>query len=112
MMIFKKLFQPSAAGLCLLFGFIINTSLFAADAIERGKAKSQQCIACHGEQGQTSNPQFPNLAGQNSAYLEIQLNAFKTGKRNHPVMSPIAKTLSAEDITDLSRYYSNLEPSE
>ncbi len=96
------------SGLCLLFGSLVNTVAVATEAIERGQAKSQQCIACHGEKGQTSNPQFPNLAGQNPAYLEIQLNDFKAGKRNHPVMSPIAKTLSEQDITDLSRYYSNL----
>lgn len=74
--------------------------------------KSQQCAACHGAEGQTSNPQFPKLAGQNAGYLEIQLYNYKTGKRNHPVMGPIAKTLSDQEIKELARYYSNLGQSE
>lgn len=92
--------------ICLFFGFVMQT--FAAGDAGRGEVKAQQCVACHGEKGITSNPQFPNLAGQNATYLEMQLNDFKSGKRNDPIMSPIAKTLSDQDIADLALYYSNL----
>lgn len=95
-----------------LLGLILTASIslaaYAAGNIERGQAKSEQCIACHGERGVSSHPEFPDLAGQEAAYLQMQLNDFKTGKRQHPMMTPIAKTLSEQDIADLSLYYSKL----
>jgi cytochrome c553 len=53
---------------------------------------------------------FPHLAGQNAAYLEIQLKQFKTGERYHPLMTPVAEALSDQDIDDLAAYYSALQP--
>lgn len=75
---------------------------------EQGKAKSIQCVTCHGAEGETTNPTFPNLAGQNASYLSIQLQHFKSGERYHPIMSPIAEALSEQDIADLAAYYSQL----
>lgn len=77
---------------------------------DKGKQKAVQCIACHGAEGQTTNPGFPDLAGQNAAYLQNQLISFKSGSRYHSVMTPIAKSLSDEDIRDLAAYFSELEP--
>lgn len=76
---------------------------------ERGRAKSLQCVSCHGVEGRTTNPMFPNLAGQNATYLAIQLNEFKSGERYHPVMSPIAEALTEQDINDLAAYFSRLD---
>lgn len=77
---------------------------------ERGREKSRQCIACHGYGGVTSNPTFPNLAGQNPTYLGMQLEHFRSGRRYDPVMSPIAESLSDQDIADLARYFAGLGP--
>ncbi len=66
------------------------------------------CIACHGEAGVSSNDLWPNIAGQKKKYLIEQLNAFKSGARVNPLMSPIAQTLSDSDIKELSEYYSSL----
>lgn len=110
MQVIKRTMQRTAVYnlIVLLVGPVVGTPALAGGDTERGRSKAQQCVACHGEKGQTSNPQFPNLAGQNAAYLEMQLKNFKSGKRTHPVMTPIAKTLSDEDIADLSLYYSKL----
>jgi len=55
---------------------------------------------------------FPKLAQQHSSYLVKQLQAFKDGTRNNPMMSAIAMTLSDEDMTDVSAYYATQKISE
>lgn len=83
-------------------------SAMAADA-EAGKAKSVTCAACHGADGKSSNPMWPNLAGQHAAYLVKQLRAFKAGTRNDPIMGPMSMALSEADIEDLAAYYAQLK---
>lgn len=82
----------------------------AADRGEDGHQKAVQCIACHGMEGVAPNPTFPHLAGQNAAYLAIQLERFRTGARYDPLMTPVAQALSDQDIEDLAAYYSELRP--
>jgi len=55
---------------------------------------------------------FPKLAQQHSSYLAQQLQAFKDGTRNDPMMSPMAKSLSDDDIADISAYYAAQKVSE
>jgi cytochrome c553 len=74
-----------------------------------GKAKSGACVPCHGPDGISENPLWPNLAGQNAPYLIKQLRAFRDGTRNDPMMSPMAQPLSDKDIEDLAAYYSSLD---
>jgi len=66
------------------------------------------CMACHGPDGKGVAPNFPRLAGQQTPYIEKQLLAFKNGTRSDPMMSPIAYTLSAEQIKNLALYMSAL----
>lgn len=80
---------------------------FAGDA-EQGKAKSAVCVACHGTDGISPNPQWPNLAGQKDQYLISSLKAYRDGDRQNALMSPIAANLSDEDIENLAAYYSGL----
>jgi len=79
----------------------------AAD-VAAGKAKSASCAACHGPNGISNNPEWPNLAGQKAKYTTKQLIAFRDGTRNDPVMSPMAKPLSDDDIQNIAAYYSSL----
>lgn len=81
-----------------------------AQDVAEGEAKSADCVACHGVRGVTPNPMFPHLAGQNAAYLELQLEHFRNGKRYHPLMTPIAESLSRQDIRDLAAYFSRVGP--
>ena len=39
------------------------------------------CLACHGVNGNSTNPEWPTLAGQNAAYIERQLHLFHDGRR-------------------------------
>jgi len=80
----------------------------AADAAA-GAKKIAVCAACHGIDGQSSAPIYPNLAGQQAAYLELALKAYRDGNRNggmSAVMTPQVKNMSDEDIADISAYYS------
>lgn len=83
-------------------------SAYAADPAE-GKTKASACAGCHGPEGNSANPQYPNLAGQQADYLKNQLNAFKEGSRNNPVMSGMAKNLSDNDIANLAAYFSGVK---
>ena len=78
---------------------------FAAGSVESGQAKSATCGACHGMDGNSLSPEWPNLAGQHAAYIERQLKAFKAGERKNDLMSPMAMILSDEDMADLAAYF-------
>ena len=96
--------------LCLVLSsalMFLALSASAGDA-EAGKAKSAVCVACHGPAGVSSNPLWPNLAGQQEAYLVKQLKDFRDGNRKDPVMAPMAAGLSDDDIANLATYFSGL----
>lgn len=77
----------------------------AAQDIEAGRAKAQACAACHGADGNSVAPTFPSLAGQTWRYLYIQLKDFKEGRRNNPVMSPMAQPLTRDDMINIANFY-------
>lgn len=79
----------------------------AAD-VQAGKAKAALCAACHGNNGIAVIDTYPNLAGQNAAYLELSLRAYRDGSRRNPLMSPVARGLSEQDIADLAAYFASL----
>ncbi len=85
----------------------MSVSAFAGDAAA-GKAKSGSCAGCHGQMGKAGNPVWPNLAGQNAAYLVKQLKDFKSGARKDPMMAGMAAALSDADMDNLAAYYSGL----
>ncbi len=75
-----------------------------------GKARALTCTACHGPEGNSSSPMWPNIAGQNAPYILAQLQAFKSGARKNPLMSSQAMFLSDEDMANLAVYFESLPP--
>jgi cytochrome c553 len=73
-------------------------------------AKAQVCAACHGANGNSKNPMYPTLAGQNSRYIYLQLKDFKEGRRHDPQMDPMAAPLTREDMLALADYFSKQKP--
>ena len=71
------------------------------------KLATQVCAACHGADGNSAVAMYPKLAGQFKPYTAKQLTEFKSGVRKSPVMTPIAATLSNDDITTLSTYFAS-----
>jgi cytochrome c553 len=73
---------------------------------ERGRAKVLEvCVACHGEEGVSAAPDFPNLAGQSGAAIYKQLSDYKTGSRTNQLMTDIAKGLDEPTLADVAAYY-------
>lgn len=70
-------------------------------------SKASMCKGCHGTNAEGRST-FPRLANQHVKYLENQLKAFKSGDRKGGPMNGIAKSLSDEDIKQLSIYLSGL----
>lgn len=93
----------------LLFLTLANLHAATAGDPAAGKAKSATCTACHGENGISANDQWPNLAGQKETYLRDQLTLFQQDKRQSPLMTPVAKTLSDKDVADLAAYFASMK---
>lgn len=72
-----------------------------------GKEKSASCAGCHGDNGNSMVATFPKLAQQHSSYLVKQLQSFKNGTRNDPMMSSIAQGLKDDDMAAIADYYSS-----
>lgn len=98
----------SLLGLSLLFG--ANIAL-AGDAAA-GQAKSALCASCHGANGIATMPAYPNLAGQNEAYLVSSLKAYKDKQRTGgmaAIMQMQAASLSDADIDNIAAYFASLK---
>jgi len=68
----------------------------------------EACVACHGADGLAQIPDAPNLAGEANIYIDTQLKAFRTGKRVHEVMSPIARDLTDAEIRAAADWYAGV----
>lgn len=100
------------ASVVLLLG-MVSMPVLAEGNITQGQSKAASCVACHGASGKATNPIYPNLAGQNEAYLELSMHAYKKGERSAGqagVMQAFMSSLSDEDISDLAAYYASLTP--
>jgi cytochrome c553 len=95
------------AGLALASTQIQAESLVDGSA-DAGKASALTCTACHGPEGNSASPLWPNIAGQNAPYLLAQMMAFKDGSRVDPLMSSQAMILTDEDIANLAVYFESL----
>ena len=91
----------------LLLLSLICTSLVMAGDAELGKEKSATCVACHGTDGNSINPIWPNIAGQHEQYITRQLELFKSGERKASVMAGMVAGLSSEDMQNLGAYYAS-----
>lgn len=88
-------------------GSEVNNPGNTAD-LKAGEEKAMLCVSCHGQQGISALPMYPNLAGQKELYLRKQLQDFRSGYRPSLVMAPMAKHLSDEDIINLAGYFASL----
>src|ERR1700676_2012635 len=102
--IMKRLWILAAS----ISGVIISNPALPAGSVEKGASKAIVCEACHGANGNSTNPEWPSLAGIGADYIAEQLKNFKEGKRNNPVMMPNAMTLTDDDMANLGAYFDSL----
>ena len=76
----------------------------AAD-LDAGRRKAAACVACHGPDGNSTNPIVPSIAGQVGTYLHWQLLLYRDKRRVDPQMAPIAAALSEGDMADLAAFF-------
>lgn len=74
-----------------------------------GRTKAQACTPCHGANGLSTQPNAPNLAGQPAIYVAEQLRAYRAGRRNHEVMTVVARGLGEGDIDDLAAWFESIQ---
>ena len=99
----------AAAALSLSLVALPSLGQQAGDAAA-GATKSATCTACHGLNGNSANPEWPSIAGQNAAYSREQIAAIRAGKRPNVLMQPIVQTLTDQDIADLAAHFAQQTP--
>ena len=77
---------------------------------QAGKASTVGCAGCHGDQGVSSNPATPSLAGQDAEYLMAALRAYKKGARADETMKTLAGPLDDTTMKNIAAYYAGQEP--
>jgi len=90
----------------LLGASVLNAQ--AAGNAEAGKAiAAKSCAACHNADGNSTNSQYPRLAGQYADYIVRALLDYKSGARNNPIMSGFAAGLSGQDMKDVGAWFAS-----
>ena len=78
----------------------------------QGEATGQSCIDCHGADGnQPLDPTYPKIGGQYADYLGHALQQYRSGARDHSLMSNQAQGLSDQQIADLAAFFAS-QPTE
>lgn len=94
--------------LLLSLGLLVaTTGMTQAADIAAGKDKSAMCQSCHGADGNSTDPQFPRLAGQHASYLAKALEDYRSGARKNPIMAGFAGGLTDDEIANLAAYYAS-----
>jgi len=70
----------------------------------------ERCQRCHGEEGNSPDPRYPSLAGQNAPYFISAMNAFASGEKSNRIMLAMSEPLSDSDIERLAKYYQARTP--
>lgn len=91
----------------LLSGILFSAASMAGD-VNAGKSKSALCASCHGMNGISTAPNYPNLAGQKKDYLKTAINSYRSGTRNDPTMKAMVASLNDADVDNLAAYFSSL----
>lgn len=110
----KKILIATLAGLAISCSsnLLANTKTTAqADPAKGQVAVKEKCASCHAEDGNSTNPLWPKLAGQHASYIEKQLLDFQNKKRHDPMMSPMASLLDAQGVKDVSAYLASKKSS-
>jgi cytochrome c553 len=74
-----------------------------------GEARAVTCLGCHGGPTRATVPNIPRISGQSRVYLAGQLRDYRDGRRSDPAMTPIASSLTDEEIDDIAAYFESLE---
>ena len=90
--------KPHRNATALAVAFFFSGTALAADP--------NLCVACHGDGGNSVNPEVPSIAQQPGQFISTSLFMFREGNRKDAQMSPMAANLSNRDMNELAAYFS------
>ena len=93
-----------------LASFLLSAFPVSAADSDAGKAKAEACFVCHGPGGNSADPQYPSLAGQQPLYIQLQIIQFREGRRKNDQMTAMAANLSDADAKALGEYFAAQPP--
>lgn len=99
--------RATLVGVVALLGAGPALAQDAAGDPEAGHQVAEMCQNCHGLNGDEGGLRTPQIGGQPAAYLVEQLRAYRSGEREDVRMSPVAKTLTDEQIEDVAAWYAS-----
>lgn len=102
--------SPFAVSAVAIVAGVFSSSPHAGPNDARRLAQAV-CATCHDADGNSANPTYPRLAGQQASYIAKQLREFVRGNRSHEQMSPVASQLKPDDIAEIAAYFSAKTPS-
>ena len=91
-------------------GFALALSTAQAQSDAPAPPKAEACAACHGPNGNSTQTQYPILAGQTARYLYLQLKDFQEGRRVNELMTPMAAGLSRDEMRAISDWFAKQKP--
>lgn len=86
--------------------------VIASGDAQRGSTLAAGCAGCHGPKGISPSDAFPNIGGMPAAVLYKELDDYKTGKRQNPIMQAMAAPLDNQKIADLAAHFAALPSGE
>ncbi len=94
----------------LVDGLKLGAKVYRAGNLETGVPA---CSGCHSPRGLGNSPAgYPRLSGQHADYIEMQLQAFRGGKRNNDgdsmVMRQVAANMSDAEIKAVANFIAGL----
>jgi cytochrome c553 len=66
------------------------------------------CVSCHGDKGESPNPDTPSLGAQQSAYALTQLYMFREKLRKSDIMNQMAQGMTDDDLRAFGDYIAKL----
>jgi cytochrome c553 len=104
--------EPALQSLALYYALLkpARAQTPAGGDAAAGKKAAAACGGCHGENGVSSIPGTPSLAGQDAQYLAAATLAYKDGARRDETMKAPAAALDERAVKDLAAFYAGLEP--
>ncbi|MDO8960367.1 MAG: c-type cytochrome [Rhodocyclaceae bacterium] len=91
----------------LVLSLLLPFGVRAADAQQ---IAATLCAACHGPDGNSTDPAYPKIAGLDRDYLAKQLRYFASGQRRNDIMAGIVATIGEADFLPLAAYFSSQQP--
>ena len=85
----------------------VGVSVHAANLDAGKKRAGEVCVACHGLDGNSQNPDYPRLGGQHPDYLAKALRDYQSGARNNAIMKGFATAMNEADIADVTAWYAS-----